>query len=187
MFLVVGLGNIGDKYDDTPHNAGFTFVDELRNFLGYDQLYSVDDWQVEKLAEAQIAFVRTNSEKKIVLAKPTTLMNGSGRSVRNLVKMYEPQIGKEMIVIHDDLDIKLGEFKIQKGVGPRGHKGVMNIEDMLGSGDFWRVRIGVDNRSDEVRIPGEDYVLKKYSKEELETLRESIVDAIKSLRSVLQF
>lgn len=189
MYLFVGLGNIGKKYEETPHNAGFMMLDELREFFGYDSVFSVDDWTVEKLAEAQIAFLRSGGEKKAVLAKPTTFMNASGRSVRQLVKMYGVDVKTELILIHDDLDLSLGEYKVQRGIGPKGHKGVNSVINSLGTIEFIRVRIGIETREGEMRknLSGEDFVLRRYNIDELIKLREVISDSVKSLRSFIQF
>lgn len=189
MYLFVGLGNIGKKYEETPHNAGFMMLDELRDFFGYDSVFSVDDWTLEKLAEAQIAFLRADGSKRAVLAKPTTFMNASGRSVRQLVKMYDVDVKTELILIHDDLDLPLGEYKVQRGVGPKGHNGVNSVVNNVGTTEFIRVRIGVETREGEMRknMPGEDFVLRKYNDDEQVKLREVISDSVKSLRSFIQF
>lgn len=186
MFLFVGLGNIGQKYEDTPHNAGFAFLDEFREFLGWDSLYTVDNWKVDKLFESQICSVRAGSSTRAKLVKPTTYVNASGRPVSLLLKKLELQPQKSLILIHDDLDIKLGEYKIQRGKGPHAHNGVDSVQMMVGTTDFLRVRIGIENRPSENRMPGEDYVLAKMKTEELALLKETYSDIVKSLRNVIE-
>jgi PTH1 family peptidyl-tRNA hydrolase len=190
MKLFVGLGNIGKKYDNTPHNAGFDFVDKLRDYLGFDALYSVDDWSVEKLADASICYIRKGGVKVGVLVKPHTFMNLSGHSVAKLVKMFDLDAKTDLIVVHDDLDVKLGEYKIQRGIGPKGHKGVNSVINHVGGTDFLRVRLGVETRDrDGTRdiIAGEDFVLKRYGDDDSLLLEETIDDAIRGLRSMVEF
>ncbi len=148
MKLVVGLGNPGSKYENTRHNAGHVLVD------------------------------RINSMKSNLKAfKTDVFMNNSGRAVKKLVDFYKIPMD-ELYVAHDDLDIPLGEYKIQKGVGPKVHNGVLSVEEFLGTSDFWRVRIGVDGRDGDRSIPGEDYVLQDFNEGEkgkLEPVFERIV------------
>ncbi|OGK73170.1 hypothetical protein A2446_00785 [Candidatus Roizmanbacteria bacterium RIFOXYC2_FULL_38_9] len=105
----------------------------------------------------------------ISLAKTTTYMNESGKSVQSFMQKYRVKL-KDLIVVHDDLDIPLGKFRIVKGYGPKLHNGIESIEDHLHTKDFLRVRIGVDNRAPDNRIPGIDYVLQDFTKEECDQL-----------------
>jgi len=190
MFLFVGLGNIGKKYIDTPHNTGFEFIDKFRDYLGYDNLYSVGAWEVEKLAKAEVCSIRKGNNKAGLLVKPQTFMNLSGFTVSKLVRMFDLDVVNDLVLIHDDLDLELGTFKIQKGIGPKGHKGVNDVMSLVGGAGFLRVRIGIETRQKHREgfiLPGEDFVLRKYTKAELLILHETIADAIKSLRSVIQF
>ncbi len=181
MILFVGLGNLGEKYEKTPHNAGFRALDKLRNYLGYTPTYDVGDWEFDKYAESFISLGKTDLSTKFVLAKPTTFMNHSGRSVQELVKKFKINLEKELVIFYDDLDIKLGSYKIARGKAPKGHNGLISVFQHIRTLDFLTVRIGIDNRVDR-NIPGEDYVLKNFTKEELETLDEAIGEAIKKLR-----
>ena len=103
----------------------------------------------------------------ILLVKPTTFMNESGRSVRKVMDFYKLDLS-DLWVVHDDLDIPLRKYKIVKGVGPRGHKGVLSVENHVGK-SFWRVRVGVENRKDR-SLSGEDYTLMNFGKEEREVI-----------------
>ena len=181
MLLFVGLGNPGKKYEETPHNAGFVAVDRLRESLGYTRAYDVSDWELDKYTNAFISIGRSTLQQKFILAKPHTFMNKSGESLEQLVRKFEVRVEKDLILFHDDLDIKLGGYKITRGKNPKGHKGLLSIFRHLKTIDFLTVRIGVDNRQGS-NIPGEDYVLSKYNKEELEMLDESISEAIKKMR-----
>jgi peptidyl-tRNA hydrolase, PTH1 family len=112
-------------------------------------------------------------------------MNESGKAVKKLVDFYKVEMD-DLYVIHDDLDIKLGEYKIQKGVGPKVHGGVNSIERELGKEDFWRARVGVDNRDLENRIPGEEYVLQNFTREERNILMESINQLVSNLEESIK-
>ena len=107
-------------------------------------------------------------------------MNDSGVFVKKLVEQNKANLS-DLWVIHDDLDIALGSYKIQKGKGPKLHNGVNSIERELGSEDFWRVRVGVDNRSPESRILGEEYVLQDFTEGEKQILIKVIDDLCKKL------
>lgn len=160
MKIVVGLGNPGDKYRNNRHNVGFMIIDRIKEF----------DGEVLKIGE-------------VVLVKPQTFMNRSGEAIGKIVNFYKVAVD-DLIVIHDDLDIKLGEYKIQKGVGPKVHNGLTSIEEHLGKKDFWRVRVGIDNRpmaNGEWRMAGEDYVLADFTSEEkavLDRMIKIIVDQL---------
>ncbi len=181
MLLFVGLGNPGKNYEKTPHNAGFRAIDKFRSALGHSSAYTVSDWEFDKYAEAMISIGKSGDEKRFVLAKPLTFMNKSGRSIGQLVKRYEIDPEKDMAVFYDDLDLKLGDLKIAKGKNPKEHKGLKSIFDAIKDHRFLSVRLGIDNRQG-VDIPGEDYVLKKYSEEELALLDEAISESIRKLR-----
>ena len=180
MFLFVGLGNPGEKYEQTPHNAGFRALDSFREYLGYTRAYDVGDWELDKYTNSFISIGRSTLQQKFVLAKPHTFMNNSGEAVEQLVKKFEINVEKNFVVFHDDLDIKLGNYKIGRRKNPKTHKGLLSIFSHLKTIDFLTVRIGVDNRQEDV--PGEEYVLRKYNKEELEILNECIAESIKQLR-----
>lgn len=141
MKLIIGLGNPGVKYQNNRHNVGHMFVDYLIN---------------------ELTGSRVNG---LFLAKTTTFMNLSGKSVQTLMQKHKAKL-EDLIIVHDDLDIPLGKFRIVKGYGPKLHNGIDSIEEKLGTRDFLRVRIGVDNRTPENRIPGIEYVLQDFGEEE---------------------
>ncbi len=103
-------------------------------------------------------------------------MNESGKFVAEKFNFFKIS-PDDLYIVHDDLDISLGQYKIQKGTGPKVHNGVNNIEEVLGTKDFWRIRIGVDNREPQNRILGEDYVLQNFNNDELISLNK-VFDAI---------
>lgn len=161
MKLIVGLGNPGEKYGRTRHNVGFMLVDRILSTLGREVKWEEND----KFK----ALTYKSLEKDLLIAKPQTFMNESGLSVSALSLFYKI-LPSEIYVIHDDLDLRLGEYKTQKGIGPKLHYGIASIEEKLGTKDFWRVRIGVDNRDPQNRTPGEEYVLQTFTDEELKVL-----------------
>ncbi len=159
MKLIIGLGNIGEEYEKSRHNSGFMFVERMNKRLGGG------DFSLDKKME--MYWVRTG---EIIFAKPTTYMNESGRAVRRMLDYYKLNI-EDLVVVHDDLDIRLGDYKVKLGVGPKVHNGLKSVEKSLGSEMFTRVRLGVDSRNEsQKKIPGSNYVLSKMQKEELKVL-----------------
>lgn len=153
MKLIVGLGNPGAKYVSTRHNVGFMLLDRLA---------TVHALSFENQDKFHAEFAKN---EHLILLKPLTFMNSSGEAVSAVASFYK--ISPENIfVVHDDLDIKLGEYKVQKGVGPKIHNGVNSIEECLKTTDFWRVRVGIDNRDPENRTQGEAYVLEDFTQKE---------------------
>ena len=157
--LIVGLGNPGDKYQGTRHNVGFMFIDYV-----LEQKFS-EGVQGKKLKNS---LVYTSDD--VVYAKPQLYMNKSGSVVKELVKWFEIDIESELLVVHDDLDIQLGTYKLQYAKSPKLHNGIISVEQHLGTNKFWRLRIGIDNRKGK-RIDGEKYVLQKFTQDEYEQLQ----------------
>lgn len=181
MKLITGLGNPDEKYLETRHNVGFLFLDILREKFNYEKDISPTDWKKEDMFFSEISFLKKGTKVLAMLQKPQTYMNRSGEAVAKVVDKYEVgDLNRDFLLIHDDLDIPLGRFKIQMGKSPIGHNGVKNVEERLGTVDFKRVRIGVDAREN-ANIPGEDYVLSKFDEYEKEIIDEVIQDAIKEI------
>ena len=133
MKLIVGLGNIGKEYADTNHNVGFMVIDRLSEMLGEN---------IKKTGcDADYAEFNKNGEK-IILAKPRTYMNESGRSVKSFMKKYGFEIG-DVLVINDDIDLEPGFVRIRKSGSAGTHNGLKSIIRETGSGDFNRVRVGI--------------------------------------------
>jgi PTH1 family peptidyl-tRNA hydrolase len=172
MRLVVGLGNPGDDYLNNRHNTGFMVVDKLAEKLEVG-------WEKGSKFNSLVAI-----KDSIILAKPQTYMNSSGKAVSQLTTFYKIT-PEDLFVIHDDLDIPLGEYKIQLGIGPKVHNGVSSINDKLGHKNYWRVRVGVDARPKDNRTLGEKYVLEDFLPEEKKILDEVITKIILDLKSRL--
>jgi peptidyl-tRNA hydrolase, PTH1 family len=161
--LVAGLGNPGRQYLMTRHNAGFWFADALAMKLGVSLTR-------ESRFSSEVA-----KHGALRLAKPTTYMNDSGEAVGALVRFFAIS-PSELLIVHDELDLRPGEAKLKQGGGVAGHNGLRDIQAQLGSADFWRLRLGVGHPR-ESALPEQDvvdYVLKPPRAEE----RDQIVNAI---------
>lgn len=130
-----------------------------------------------------VGYLVTEKLKKVLAKKTGVFMNESGRAVEALLSKYSGFSTQDLYIVHDDLDIKLGDYKIQFGRGPKDHKGVKDIEEKLGTTDFWRVRIGVDNRDTDNRIAGEEYVLQDFTNKERKIIDEVIEEVCKKLET----
>ncbi len=176
MKLIVGLGNPGEKYKNTRHNAGFMVVDELAK-----QKKLI--WEDSKTGKLQYCWF-TNSSGKIELIRPQTFMNNSGEAVSYAKRKHGVKL-KDIYIVHDDLDIPLGSYKIQFGKGPKDHNGLNDIYEKLGTKDFWHVRVGIENRRIENKISGYDYVLENFTSKELDILQLVIKRVVQNLTDLI--
>lgn len=170
MHLIVGLGNIGDKYQLTRHNVGFMVIDEITKNLTTSNI--------------QKSNFHSTLEKSAydLYSKPTTFMNNSGMAVQAIKEYYKLGI-EDIIVIHDDIDLPFGTVKFKIGGGHGGHNGLRSIDAHIGK-EYIRVRIGVGKPQDKAEVA--NYVLNNFSKEELNKLPDIIahtINAIKALKS----
>lgn len=154
MKLIVGLGNPGKEYQNTRHNVGFIILD---NFL------NTSDWK-EKF-NALYSERRFNGDK-VLFVKPLTFMNLSGDAVVKFVNYYDIDIN-DILIIHDDLDLPLGSYKLKKDSSAGGHNGIKSIINRLGTQKFSRLKIGVSNNKS---IDTKDYVLGSFGKTEKDVL-----------------
>jgi len=195
MKVIVGLGNPGEKYKETRHNVGFLVVDELKNQIS-NHKSQISSFQFQKKFKTEILLLRQaqdQNDKDILLVKPQTFMNASGLAVKKIIDFYKKSFDhlitkslNHLTVIHDDLDIPLGEYKIQFGRSAAGHHGVQSIIDALGTNKFWRVRIGIDNRIlgyQDTRILGEQFVLQNFNREEKKIIDKVIKQIVERLSS----
>lgn len=174
MKLIVGLGNPGEEYKNNRHNVGFMVLDKL---------VGQGSWNKNKSGQV-LYFWLKKGRSAIELVKPQSFMNSSGQAILYIKSKHLKMKADDMYVVHDDLDIRFGEYKIQKGKGPKDHKGLNSIYDSLGTDAFWHVRIGVDNREKENRIPGETYVLQDFKNDELTQLGGVINEVCKKLETL---
>ena len=174
MKLIVGLGNPEKKYEDTRHNAGFVVIDKLvastEAKLSYD-----------KKTNSEISKTTLN-KKRVLLAKPQTFMNNSGTAVRALLDFYKLKPA-DLIVVHDDKDIHLGETRVQKDRGAAGHNGVKSIIEHLGTQNFTRIRIGVASITEIKDTAG--FVLGKFTTSEKKVLKKVIENVIKEIEGLI--
>ncbi len=153
MKLIVGLGNPGKEYENTRHNVGFMILD---NYL------KTDDWK-EKF-KGLYHEDRINGEK-VIFVKPLTYMNLSGDCVVQYVNYFDIDLD-DILVIHDDMDIDFGSFKLKKDSSDGGHNGIKSIINRLGTQDFSRLKVGL---SHDKSMDTKDYVLGRFSKKDLDT------------------
>lgn len=150
MKLIVGLGNPGKEYDNTRHNVGFKIIDSYVNN---------NDWQEKFHALYQKQII--NGEA-IYFLKPLTYMNLSGQAVGEIVRYFDISLD-DILVIQDDLDITLGDYKLKKHSSAGGHNGIKSIIEFLGSDGFARLKVGIKTLK---KRDAKDFVLGKFSKEE---------------------
>lgn len=170
MFLIVGLGNPGRKYKRTRHNFGFRVLDQLR------QTYCLPRFKLNKKLQSELS-AGALGDKEVILAKPQTFMNESGKAVKAVFNFYKIPL-ENLIVVHDELDLVLGEIKTSEARGAAGHKGIESIIGELGTQNFIRLRLGIRPGAD---VPGlvhvpqkENFVLRKFSKDE-EAILEPVI------------
>lgn len=171
--MVVGLGNPGPEYESTRHNVGFMVVDTLGENL------RATYWKDE--AGAKVAVVRFGDDD-LVLAKPQTFMNVSGKSVAKLAAAYEAK-PREIIVVHDELDLPAGTVRVKEGGGHGGHNGLRSVIDAIGA-DYVRVRVGIGRPPG--RMDAADYVLEPLRGERLEELQDVVPTAAQAVMHILE-
>jgi PTH1 family peptidyl-tRNA hydrolase len=168
MKLIVGLGNPGRQYVATRHNIGWEVVDALAARLGW----VAKPAEFDRVARANfegltlngtVSLPSTGGSDKLLLLKPTTYMNLSGRSVQSAMAFYQLAPTDVMVVV-DELALPCGRIRIRSGGSSGGHNGLKDIERALGTGEYPRLRVGIDPPPD--RVPGRDYVLGKFSEEQ---------------------
>jgi len=172
--LIVGLGNPGIEYQFTPHNVGFLAIDRIAGQCGV----SVDN----RHCKALTARARIGNEE-VLLAKPETYMNLSGMSVQELVRKYELDPQKDLIVIYDELDLPLGTIRIRERGSSAGHNGMQSIIDALGTQEVLRLRLGI--APDHPVKDGSRYVLAQFRKSQLLALDELLEKAAEAVSVVL--
>lgn len=165
MYIIVGLGNPGSKYEGTRHNAGFESIDKLADDKGIAMDFVKHDAVCGK------GVIDGN---KVILAKPQTFMNLSGKSVRQLVNFYK--IDKsELIIVYDDISLAPGQLRIRKKGSAGGHNGIKNIIEQLGTDEFTRIKVGVGSKPAGWDLA--DFVLGHYSNEEQAFMKVGFEDA----------
>lgn len=178
--MIAGLGNPGEEYAQTRHNAGFKAIDELARQA------NVTYWKNQ--AGAEVASIKVNDaeaeggKREVILVKPQSYMNTSGGPISKLCAQYKVSV-EELLVIHDELDIPAGDVRIKVGGGHAGHNGLRSIIDKMGNRDFSRVRVGIGNPPG--RMPVADFVLKQLRSREAEDFDETTVRAAEAAATAL--
>jgi len=168
--IIIGLGNPGEQYKNTRHNVGFMAIDK------FAEINNFPDFNLQKKANALVA-----ENENIILAKPQTFMNESGKAVRQITKPYTLNPKPLLVVVHDDIDLPVGKIKVVQERGSAGHKGVESIIQNIGNDGLIRIRIGIGGAKD---VEAMDIVLKKFSETEQKVMDEVIektAEAIKCL------
>jgi PTH1 family peptidyl-tRNA hydrolase len=171
LWIIVGLGNPGNRYSLTRHNIGFRVLNELARRHGFEFRDRTDYRICSGSMEGD----------EIVLMEPLTFMNRSGAAVRKVVgRFYAPT--EHIIVVHDDLDLETGVLKIRRNGSSGGHKGVESVIQGLGTREFVRVKIGIGRSG---VIPPEKYVLSKFTEGELPSVRAAVTEAAESVHVII--
>lgn len=177
MIIILGLGNPGEKYSNTRHNAGFKVLNALQKEDNFPE------FKLSKKFNADITEGILNGEKTL-LAKPRTFMNNSGKAAKYLLKFYDLQI-PNLWVVHDEVDLPLGQLKIVKNRGSAGHKGVESVKNELKSNDFARFRVGIQPKAGKPRNP-ELFVLQNFGKGDEIILKNSIKKTVEAIKFALK-
>jgi len=175
--IVVGLGNPGLKYEFTRHNIGFRIVDNLAQeieieFKKVKSYYSL-------ISRGMI------SNHKVILVKPQTFMNLSGRAVSKVVSYYKIPL-QDLLIVYDDLNLELGQVRIRKKGSAGGHKGIESIMQYLGSEEIPRLRIGIGNPSVNFNFDYVSYVLSNFNDDEKEKIKETIQLSTEAIKTVIE-
>lgn len=174
--LVVGLGNPGAQYERTRHNVGFMVVDVLADRIG-------GKFGAHKKSGADVVTARLG-DRPLVIAKPRSFMNVSGRPVAALARFYSVE-PSDIVVVHDELDIDFGAVRLKQGGGEGGHNGLRSISQALGTKDYRRTRVGVGRPPG--RMDPAAYVLKPFSaaeRKDLGVICEEAADAVELLLQI---
>lgn len=176
MYIIAGLGNPGREYEHTRHNVGFLAIEAVHKAFATD--WHLSDWYDDRKHHALIADGRVRRDERVLLLKPQSFMNRSGEIIAPILSWHKAT-PEQLIVVHDDLDIPLGEMRVQFDRTAAGHNGIRSLIEALGTKAFWRIRIGIGRNPD---IATEEYVLQRFSA--LEKL--AIRDILRQLPSELQ-
>lgn len=192
MKLIVGLGNFGEKYDKTRHNLGFTILDQ---FLKDTEPVSKTKWEDNSKFKSDIFTLewqpKNGQVQKVILVKPKTFMNNSGLAVSLISSFYKVKL-EDIWIVHDELDLPLGNMKIRLGGAAAGHHGVESIIESLKSEKFYRFRMGIGSLRGKEEIvkhkikKADEFVLDKFTSSEAGTLKHIIKKGSEALSMALE-
>lgn len=170
MKLIAGLGNIGDKYCFTRHNAGFMVLDKL----AFDNNFSF-----REESKLKCFLAKAND---IIYIKPTTFMNLSGEAVRAVMDYYKIDV-KDILIVYDDIALDLGRIRFRANGSDGGHNGIKSVIKHVGTKEFDRLKIGIGPQPN---IPSENYVLQNFPKDQLETLKDVLKKSDEAIKFYLE-
>ncbi len=179
MKIIAGLGNPGKKYKATRHNAGFLAVDFI--LQNDDYLKTSGPYQNFKSE----LFTSDFNGQKVIFIKPQTFMNRSGQAILQICDFYKLNFSRDLLVIHDEIDLPLGTVKMARDSSAAGHNGIKNIIENLGTQNFHRLRIGVETRISKEELPTDAFILQDFGNNELDQLTSHIFPKV--LMKVKQF
>ena len=171
-FLIAGLGNPGEEYENTPHNLGFMVIDRLA------ESHTIRVVRKENFSRVGLGSIK---EKQVALAKPQTYMNLSGPSVRGLLERYELKPDR-LILVYDELDLPWGSLKIKPKGSAAGHKGAKSVIAALGTSEFVRVRIGIHPGNS---VDGESFVLRPFKKSQQQEVDDAVTRGAEAVESII--
>jgi len=177
MRIIVGLGNPGQKFEKTRHNVGFWVLDEFKKKFQFPEFKIKSDF-FSKITKKKIG------KHNVILLKPQTFMNDSGKAVQAIIEKRKLN-PKNLIVVHDDLDIPFGKIKISVGKSSAGHKGVQSIIEKIKNKDFIRVRVGI-NPECKQKIKIAEFVIEEFKEEEIKALPHIIELTVKAIETILE-
>lgn len=173
MYIIVGLGNPGLKYESTKHNVGFEVIERL----AYEHHIKVDRKKHKALVGQGVI-----KGEKVILVKPLTYMNLSGESIRSVLDFYNAAI-EDVVVVYDDTSLELGGLRIRLKGSAGGHNGIKSVIQHLGTNEFIRIKVGIG-----AKPAGWDmakYVLSRFTKDEIPVISDSIKDSVKVIEMIL--
>ncbi len=194
MILIVGLGNPGDKYADTRHNLGFDVVDELRRKIASSVQGIGYSWEYKEKFKSEIIqlnYTLNANDYTLILARPQTFMNKSGMAVSKVAAFFKIK-PKDIVIVHDELDLLLGHMKIRLGGSDAGHHGLESIIESLGTDKFIRVRLGIgaektlSGEHKEVAFNAEHFVMEPFLPQERHNVKHVTKLALKALDVILE-
>jgi len=171
-FLIVGLGNPGEEYENTPHNLGFMVIDRLAGSHAI---------RVSRKENMSLVGLGGIAGKRVAVAKPQTYMNLSGPAVSGLLERYELKPDR-LIVVYDELDLPWGSMRIRLKGSAAGHNGVKSVIGSLGTNEFTRIRIGIDPGSP---VKGEQFVLAPFKRAQKQDVEDTVVRAADAVEFIL--
>ena len=171
-FVIVGLGNPGEEYENTPHNLGFMVIDRLAESNAI---------RVVRKENMSLVGLGVLKQKQAALAKPQTYMNLSGPSVKGLLERYELKPDR-LILVYDELDLPWGSLKIKPKGSAAGHKGAKSVIAALGTSEFVRVRLGIHPGPN---VDGESFVLRPFKKSQKQEVDDAVTRGAEAVESII--